>query len=102
MNAAVIVDAVRTPLAKGKPGGAYADIGVFDPGSEKGGATKTIKDTGGCEHGGKTYNLKYKTSGPWSVGAIHIRLRELDADNYGEPDGVEWNQKTFYRPLKTK
>ncbi|HJQ04609.1 MAG TPA: acetyl-CoA C-acyltransferase [Nocardioides sp.] len=30
MNAAVIVDAVRTPLAKGKPGGAYADIHPVD------------------------------------------------------------------------
>ena len=26
MTAAVIVDAVRTPLGKGKPGGAYAEI----------------------------------------------------------------------------
>jgi acetyl-CoA acyltransferase len=30
MSAAVIVDAVRTPLAKGKPGGAYADIHPVD------------------------------------------------------------------------
>lgn len=30
MTAAVIVDAVRTPLAKGKPGGAYADIHPVD------------------------------------------------------------------------
>jgi acetyl-CoA acetyltransferase len=30
MAAAVIVDAVRTPLAKGKPGGAYADIHPVD------------------------------------------------------------------------
>jgi acetyl-CoA acyltransferase len=30
MNTAVIVDAVRTPLAKGKPGGAYADIHPVD------------------------------------------------------------------------
>ena len=27
---AVIVDAVRTPLAKGKPGGAYAEIHPVD------------------------------------------------------------------------
>ena len=26
MTEAVIVDAVRTPLGKGKPGGAYSDI----------------------------------------------------------------------------
>lgn len=30
MTAAVIVDAVRTPLGKGKPGGAYADIHPVD------------------------------------------------------------------------
>ncbi|WP_377323697.1 thiolase family protein [Pimelobacter simplex] len=30
MNNAVIVDAVRTPLAKGKPGGAYAEIHPVD------------------------------------------------------------------------
>ena len=30
MAAAVIVDAVRTPLAKGKPGGAYADVHPVD------------------------------------------------------------------------
>jgi acetyl-CoA acyltransferase len=30
MSTAVIVDAVRTPLAKGKPGGAYADIHPVD------------------------------------------------------------------------
>ncbi|GAA4483016.1 thiolase family protein [Rhodococcus olei] len=30
MNSAVIVDAVRTPLAKGKPGGAYAEIHPVD------------------------------------------------------------------------
>lgn len=30
MNAAFIVDAVRTPLAKGKPGGAYSDIHPVD------------------------------------------------------------------------
>ncbi|MBM7519693.1 thiolase family protein [Nocardioides nitrophenolicus] len=30
MTAAVIVDAVRTPLAKGKPGGAYADVHPVD------------------------------------------------------------------------
>ena len=30
MSAAVIVDAVRTPLAKGKPGGAYADVHPVD------------------------------------------------------------------------
>lgn len=30
MNAAVIVDAVRTPLAKGKPGGAYSEIHPVD------------------------------------------------------------------------
>jgi len=30
MTSAVIVDAVRTPLAKGKPGGAYADIHPVD------------------------------------------------------------------------
>ncbi|MFC9789831.1 thiolase family protein [Rhodococcus sp. NPDC127528] len=30
MNSAVIVDAVRTPLAKGKPSGAYADIHPVD------------------------------------------------------------------------
>ncbi|MEU8347396.1 acetyl-CoA acetyltransferases [Actinomadura meyerae] len=30
MPAAVIIDAVRTPLAKGKPGGAYADIHPVD------------------------------------------------------------------------
>ncbi|NDU73868.1 acetyl-CoA C-acyltransferase [Actinomadura sp. DSM 109109] len=30
MPAAVIVDAVRTPLAKGKPGGAYADVHPVD------------------------------------------------------------------------
>ncbi|WP_433612898.1 thiolase family protein [Prescottella agglutinans] len=30
MNAAVIVDAVRTPLAKGKPGGAYSEVHPVD------------------------------------------------------------------------
>ncbi|MFL1439476.1 thiolase family protein, partial [Nocardiopsis protaetiae] len=30
MTAAVIVDAVRTPLAKGRPGGAYADVHPVD------------------------------------------------------------------------
>jgi acetyl-CoA acyltransferase len=30
MNSAVIVDAVRTPLAKGKPGGAYSEIHPVD------------------------------------------------------------------------
>ncbi|CAL9610200.1 3-ketoacyl-CoA thiolase [Nocardiopsis dassonvillei] len=30
MSAAVIVDAVRTPIAKGRPGGAYADIHPVD------------------------------------------------------------------------
>ncbi|MGC4935924.1 thiolase family protein [Gordonia sp. DT30] len=30
MNTAVIVDAVRTPIAKGKPGGAYADLHPVD------------------------------------------------------------------------
>ena len=30
MNAAVIVDAVRTPVAKGKPGGAYSEIHPVD------------------------------------------------------------------------
>jgi acetyl-CoA acetyltransferase len=30
MTSAVIVDAVRTPIAKGKPGGAYADIHPVD------------------------------------------------------------------------
>jgi acetyl-CoA acyltransferase len=30
MNSAVIVDAVRTPLAKGKPGGAYAEVHPVD------------------------------------------------------------------------
>ncbi|NDK91212.1 acetyl-CoA C-acyltransferase [Gordonia desulfuricans] len=30
MNTAVIVDAVRTPVAKGKPGGAYADVHPVD------------------------------------------------------------------------
>jgi acetyl-CoA acyltransferase len=30
MTTAVIVDAIRTPLGKGKPGGAYADIHPVD------------------------------------------------------------------------
>lgn len=30
MRSAVIVDAVRTPVAKGKPGGAYSDVHAVD------------------------------------------------------------------------